>query len=482
MQKSFNIDVDYSSYDILRFNADDIDNIEREMQSYGVNHIRNIIEEIKKANQWSSKNVRQYVYDIITRNSLQITDPKNGSIIRLGSTYTFDDFQTIFFFFGEENVIGIVASDLAAGFPLSTIILFNSKTIIHLTESFWGLGERHFQMLSARGEHVIRERPDDCGICLVTGDPNFAHHAWNELSALQEIVEAGLDRTTSLVTVHEPLGPVNDVLGSHFNVVFKLTKAQVPEVNRLGALTFCATGTFIDAQLVKKIIDFAEVNIGSYAALVKEDLILHAGRSLWVSVRTRNRTLNPQAETLATLIIAYLQDRNDRMVVIDGHSLPFDRELDAPYIQELNDTIVQDDNIVADKIIAAVKQALPKANVVKFLGQKIHESIAVGRHVGFYFCHHGTVQHKLGWFSDVPGIVHCNREILAIQPDIWVSRQSEIAALPIYLPSDLIDEVDQDQTMGELQLHLKHIDYKIADVSRLARIIAEFAEDVEQLA
>lgn len=482
MQKSFNIDVDYNAYDILRFNSDNIDDIEKAMQAYGAVYIRSIIEEIGKANQWSSKNVRRYVYNIIEGTSLHITDPMNGSGIRLGATYTFDDFQTIFFFFGEENVIGIVASDLAAGFPLSTIIFFNSKTIVHLTASFWGLGERHFQMLSARGEHVIRERPADCGICLVTGDPNFAHHAWNELSALQEIVGAGLDRTTSLVTVHEPLGPVNDVLGSQFNVVFKLTKAEVPEVNRLGALTFCATGTFIDADLVDKIIDFAEGNLSSYAVKVKEDLISHAGRSLWVSVRTRNRTLNPQTDILATVIIAYLQGGSDRMVVIDGHSFPFDHELDAPYIQELNEAIVQDDNIVADQIIATVKQALPTANVVKFLGQKIHESIAVGRHAGFYFCHHGTVQHKLGWFSDVQGIVHCNRETLAIQPDIWVSQQSEIAALPVYIPSDLIEEVDQDKEMGELQLHLKHIDYTIADVSRLAGIIAEFAQKVEQLA
>lgn len=475
MENCFQIDLNFSNYDISRINPKNIDASEN-----GLEKIRSILRDIDLSNVWFSKNVRKYVIDILSKKTFDLSDPLDGSNMILNSTYTFDDFQTIFFFFGKNELIGVVASDLAAGFPLSSVILFNDKKIFHLTESFWVLGERHFQTLAEHGQHVIRERSSDPSVCLVAGDPNFAHHAWNELSALQEIVDAGFDHTTTLVAVHESLGPVNDILGSQFDVVLKLAKAQVPEVNRLGALTLCATGTFIDADLVNKVIAFADANLSPDSKQVKNEIMSRPGRSLWVSVRTRNRTLSAQVNTLASLMISYLQGRDDRMVIVDGHSLPFDNEIDAPYIQELNNSIVQDDDAVADQIILSVREKLPAAKVVKFVGKKIHESIAVGRHVGFYFCHHGTVQHKLGWFSDVKGIVHCNKETLEIHPEIWVSQQSEVAVIPNYIPIDIVEEVSQDGEMGELQIHLKHIDYKIADVPRLIEIVSGFAQDIEQ--
>ncbi|MBD3816279.1 MAG: hypothetical protein IE913_07480 [Halothiobacillus sp.] len=196
-------------------------------------------------------------------------------------------------------------------------------------------------------------------------------------------------------------------------------------------------------------------------------------------MRTRNRTITSQKDVLARLIGDYLRHGDDRMVIIDGHSLPFDHDGDAHYIQDMNNGIAHDDMVEADHIVAAVKSALPDARIVQFVGRKIHESIAVGRHAGFYFCHHGTVQHKLGWFSHVPGLVHCNRDILEILPAHWVQQQSEVAALPVYLPIDLIAQASQDQGADALHAHLHHDDYRITDVDRVSQIIAQFAEDVE---
>lgn len=478
MNRSFDIDLDYGSYTVLRAKPDNDYEVLHHIAQYPIDHLIDIVEEINALNAWHSQNVRNYAVEMLKRKSFFITDPINGHRLKVGSTYIFDDFQTIFFFFGETSRIGIVASDLAAGFPLSTIILFDAKVIIHLTDSFWGLGERHFKSLADRGDGTIRERAADCDICLVAGDPNFAHHAWNELSSLQEIADQGLDCTTSLVVVHEPLGPVNDILGSRFNMVRKLAKAQTPEVNRLDVLAFCSTGTRIDRRLVERITTFADVHLSPFAAEVKRQAQERPGRTLWVSVRTRNRTISSQKRVLATLIEDYLRHGDDRMVIIDGHSLPFDHDGDAHYIQDMNNSIVHDDMVEADHIVAAVKRALPDARIVQFVGRRIHESIAVGRHAGFYFCHHGTVQHKLGWFSDVPGLVHCNRDILEILPAHWVQRQSEIAALPVYLPIDLIAKADQDQGMDELHAHLHHDDYRITDIEGTSRLIAQFAEDI----
>lgn len=481
MNRSIDIDLDYESYTVLRARPDDFYSIGHHINPYKIENLVDIFEEIHLLNEFISHNLRNYAIKMIKSGGFSITDPIDGRKINVGSTYTFDDFQTIFFFFGNNCKIGIVASDLAAGFPLSTIVLFDAKIIIHLTESFWGLGERHFKSLASRGDGTIHERAANCGVCLVTGDPNFAHHAWNELSSLQEIVDQGLDRTTSLVVVHEPLGPVNDILGSQFNIVRKLAKAQTPEVNHLGVLTFCSTGTRIDRRLVEKITRFADRHLSPFAAEVKRQMQNRPGRTLWVSVRTRNRTISSQKKVLAKLIGDYLRHGDDRMVIIDGHSLPFDHDSDASYIRDINNSIVHDDMIEADHIVDMVKMALPDAQIVQFVGRRIHESIAVGAHASFYFCHHGTVQHKLGWFSDVPGLVHCNREILEVLPAHWVQQQSEIATLPVYLPIDLIDEAEKDQELGELQVHLHQNDYRITNIERVSHIIIEFGSDVQEI-
>ncbi len=383
MNRSFDIDLDYGSYTVLRAKPDSLYEIGHKVAPYLIENLIDIVEEIEALNVCHSQNIRNYVVEMLTRKSFSITDPVDNHRLEVGSTYIFDDFQTIFFFFGQVSRIGIVASDLAAGFPLSTIILFDAKIIIHLSDSFWGLGERHFKSLADHGDGTIYERSADCDICLVTGDPNFAHHAWNELSSLQEIANQGFDRTTSLVVVHEPLGPVNDILGSQFHVLRKLAKAQTPEVNRLGVLAFSSTGTRIDRCLAEKITIFANAHLSPFAAEVKRQAQERPGRTLWISVRTRNRTISAQKDVLAKLIRDYLRHGDDRMVVIDGHSLPFDHDSDAHYIQDINNNIAHDDMIEADHIVAAVKAALPDARIVQFVGRRIHESIAVGRHARF---------------------------------------------------------------------------------------------------
>lgn len=89
------------------------------------------------------------------------------------------------------------------------------------------------------------------------------------------------------------------------------------------------------------------------------------------------------------------------------------------------------------------------------------------------------MQHKLGWFSDVPGLVHCNRDILEILPAHWVQQQSEVAALPTYLPIDLIAEAVQDHEMGELQNHLHHNNYHIEKLDEISNILLNFSKQVE---
>ena len=46
---------------------------------------------------------------------------------------------------------------------------------------------------------------------LVLGHPNFAHHAWNQLSALEEMVRSDLPDGIQMVTTHQPFGPIQKI-------------------------------------------------------------------------------------------------------------------------------------------------------------------------------------------------------------------------------------------------------------------------------
>jgi hypothetical protein len=89
----------------------------------------------------------------------------------------------------------------------------------------------------------------------------------------------------------------------------------------------------------------------------------------------------------------------------------------------------------------------------------------LSRCANVYFCHHGTVQHKIGWFTPVPGVVHCNRAMLAATPAVWVAAQSEIAVPPLYLSPDIIGDADDTAGTGSEFAHLlRHENYTFMNI------------------
>ena len=72
------------------------------------------------------------------------------------------------------------------------------------------------------------------------------------------------------------------------------------------------------------------------------------------------------------------------------------------------------------------------------MGLSLLESIDLSALAQFYFCHHGTVQHKIGWIAGCPGVVHSNRRVLEQSPGAWVEAQAPGTPRPIYIPADYV--------------------------------------------
>jgi hypothetical protein len=52
---------------------------------------------------------------------------------------------------------------------------------------------------------------------------------------------------------------------------------------------------------------------------------------------------------------------------------------------------------------------LPSQRIVNVGGLGVLDTITLAQLADAYFCHAGTVQHKIGWTANRPGLIHGNR-------------------------------------------------------------------------
>ncbi len=190
---------------------------------------------------------------------------------------------------------------------------------------------------------------------------------------------------------------------------------------------------------------------------------------LWVSVRTRNRTASNQVALLATVCRRFLDAFPAAGVLIDGHSLPADLASNSgSYDGRAVMAVVEADRKIADEVVSAVGD---EGRFVQAVGLPISDTLVLAQHATVYFCHHGTVQHKVGWFTSTPGVVHCNPETLALHPAVWVQSQSEVAALPTYLPESIVAAAGSAESKSDIEASLHLDNYTVLDLERCADMV-----------
>ncbi|WP_399698011.1 hypothetical protein [Xenophilus sp.] len=200
---------------------------------------------------------------------------------------------------------------------------------------------------------------------------------------------------------------------------------------------------------------------------------------LWISIRTRNRTVQNQAEFIAALAQALAARLGDCEIVLDGHSLPADNDGIVALGDRSNLDIAAADRAVAQDVLRRVAPSV-RRRLRLAVGLQTRESLALVRGCAFYVCHHGTVQHKVGWFTAVPGVVHSNEEVLRANPAQSVAAHVEGGTLPVYLPPALVTNVANAAGTAErtaLEAELRHDNYYI-DVPSACAFITDVSAAV----
>jgi hypothetical protein len=282
------------------------------------------------------------------------------------------------------------------------------------------------------------------------GHSNFAHFLWNNLPALipweselAALVAAGE------ATLHYSLASEGQFrsLGSPEELLPKLAQSLSetcgwPPVNtlRLGS-------ALVSLQARERVM----------ASLKSCPTRPAAEPRLWLGVRHPNRGRSPLNTVQLFRELATLwPEVTGGDVVVDCYT-----PADEPSGSNQNDTRKQEAVAVIDSIVQGLPQS---ARILTTRDLTLRQSLALAGSSAFYVCGPGTIQHKIGWIWNKPGIILESPHVHRGYHASWPGRVIEGGLIPEALPLNYLAWCDTDQ-----------VDFQVVDVAQAARWCVDHA-------
>ncbi len=447
--------------------------------------------------------LREYQNRIIETGQLQLTCPWSGQLRGLSACHVFNvspvGFGDLVIAYRLEGTqpLWLLSGIVREGFPIHEALLAGAdgqgqgKSIWRYFNdeiaSLAGVRRQLCQLEQAEGGLLLRAVLEAEPLVLL-GHPNFAHVMWNELPALMTIAEkpnwpAHMGRITLL---YEPLKVVEDILlrasvdVSYLDRPEDFLGPQPGLVVRIGA-------TQVSYRLRSKLLE----NMGeSLDTAPLQPLVARLqGRSpvIWISVRLDARTASNQEDFLVLLAkaIAGLYPRAG--IILDGFSFPDDIERSiysehdgGDAFQEPGEACLADMFDARERGISAyidhLLMKLEHSNLdlpaITTSGLRMTEAIALGDLADYYITHAGTLQHKIAWTHNIPGIVHSNPSGLRPQVARWKGNQVEGGMPPSLIDDSYVTGLDSIRTLAKVE---RNRDYEF---THLAAVVDQVVRDM----
>ena len=409
---------------------------------------------------------RAYQRELIIRGTFENRSPWTGASLCANQSILLYDKSVVYTFSKDADFL-LCAGTLGEGSPINGIFIPSRNLLINLGHEVWGASVQQLQRALELGQDIL-ERPSTVSeVIVVTGHPSFAHHIWNQLGALDAIARHQLcgQLDLSFLVTNEPLGSLAELFAERRQWSFSFChEHELEQLNRPGILWVPLGGARVTRSALERI--FRQIPPVD-AGLAKSS----KRPRIWISLRTRNRTPVNQVEFVVSLARTLSERLPNCEIVLDGHSFAEDYDRAIALGDRSHFEFVGADAWIAEEIISRTGR-FPEIRFINAVGLKITRSLALARTCDFYVCHHGTVQHKIGWFTKVPGIAHSNRGVLELQPGHSVAAQVEDGIVPIYFPPEFVrDEMAPDPST--LHAALMHDNYEILDLPRVCDFVAD---------
>jgi hypothetical protein len=172
------------------------------------------------------------------------------------------------------------------------------------------------------------------------------------------------------------------------------------------------------------------------------DKVKHARRQhsplLWIGIRVGSKTWLYQEDGLARLIDSLHTEFPGLGVVFDGFSLPADRSGQSSANHEYDDILRQENRVVSDIVERLTRNHRETPGIFNIIGSSIYDANVWAHAIDFYVSPYGTLQAKVGWLANKPGIIHANSAFLG-NPVVWKVVKNAIK--PHYVPRSAVSDV-----------------------------------------
>jgi hypothetical protein len=358
--------------------------------------------------------LRNHHRDLMAHGGFTIRLPQAGATLRSGRAVMLED-KTVFYGVQGRPDLLLAEARVGYGHPLSAVVLPRQRVVLTIRGHRWNAdvaaAQRALALFAAAGVDPCAPA-DGLPRVLVTGDVNYAHHVWNQLGALAAVLEQGAP--VRVLATHQPIAPIAEIFDDHPGLsVTPVALAALPRLDPGRVLPVAAGGLVVRSSVRARIGRVAERHA---SPAVLGFLARSRPRALiWLGIRQGNRTAVNLFDALAALALSLLREARFGLV-LDGFSLPNDAADNPNYDRTLIDPAIGQEQMFAERLLAHLVVRLGAAvaeRVFVGIGGGLLDSIHLAAQCRAYFAHHGTLQHRLGYFTTVPGQVHSNPAILA---------------------------------------------------------------------
>lgn len=437
---------------IDRFELSDSVAIKRLATAHGLPYLKRFLKHIEhRQAQADERFGRRYQRSILRRGGLRLFSPKTGAPILAAESIAMNG-KTFYRFMeadrtGAANEYFVIASRIRFGFPLVGLFVPQKNVLLS-----WESGGKHAvrnlhlsALAETRNTRDSSTRISETPVILM-GHTSFAHHLWNELSALETIIHSGsLPPTSPILVAREPLGDIEEIFPELLgHAIFRVDPGPPLCGIRTGSLFVNLGALCIPERLRRRMVAFAQSRASAAARAIIADIERMGGPVFWISVRTQNPTLTNQHDVLARVTCLLLHAYRHCTVVFDGFSLPEDTtrmtaDMQTAYARYAAETRKASEDIIAS--VHAMSPPGPRQWVTSIAGMSLLDCFAIAQCATVYLCHAGSVQHKIGWTANVPGIIHGNRRVSTEGLLARHSARLENGVAPMVAPKEMLDEV-----------------------------------------
>lgn len=347
----------------------------------------------------------------------------------------------------DPDLPRFITTDAAQGWALHGVV--QDGLVISLSDPAARM-EAETELLAAAVSRNAGIDPSQHPRAVRIGHSNFAHFLWNNLSALipWESEIAALV-TAGEATLH--YFPASEgqfrSLGSPEELLPRLAKflsetCVWPPVNslRLGSAV-------VSLQARERVM----------AALKTCPTTPAAEPRLWLGVRHPNRGRSPiNTVHLFRELATLWPSVTGGDVVVDCYT-----PADEPDGIDNNQARKQE----AAAVVESITQGLPQsARILTTNELCLRQSLALAGSAAFYVCSPGTIQHKIGWIWNKPGIVLASPDAQRVHQVRWPGMMVEAGLIPETIPLKYVSWCDADQ-----------VEFHVVEVAQVARWCVDHA-------